>query len=173
MDVLGEVGGFMEFMSSFFGLICSFIVDIIYENSLINDLFSFDLNKKIISVKKDSRDSKYKSENNIYTIEDDNQNDDNMGQINLNFKNSKKKRKIGRDNLSNITNNCISKTNLKYKQKITVEEVSNSCENNEKNKNDQCNENNNQKKIAFYSSNKMNTKNASKDNNDNNNGIIN
>ena len=91
----------MEFMSSFFGLICSFIVDIIYENSLINDLFSFDLNKKIISVKKDSRDSKYKSENNIYTIEDDIQNDNNMGQINLNFKNSKKKRKIGRDNLSN------------------------------------------------------------------------
>ena len=172
IDVLGEVGGFMEFMSSFFGLICSFIVDIIYENTLINDLFSFDLNKKIIRVKKDLKVSKYKSENNIYTIEDDNQNDDNMGQINLNFKNLKKKRKIGRDNLSNITNNCISKTNLKYKQKITVEDVSNNCENNEKNKNEQCNENNNKKKISFYSSNKMNTKNASKNNYDSN-GIIN
>ena len=150
IDVLGEVGGFMEFMSSFFGLICSFIVDIIYENSLINELFSFNLNKKIINLKKDSKASKYKSENKIYTIEDDNKNDEKMGQINLNFKNSKKRRKIGRDNFSNITNNCFSKTNLKYKQKITIEDVSNNCENNEKNKNDQCNENNSEKKIALY-----------------------
>ena len=31
IDVLGEVGGFMEIISSFFGAICSFIVDILYE----------------------------------------------------------------------------------------------------------------------------------------------
>ena len=43
IDVLGEVGGFMEIISSFFNLISSFLVDIIYENSLINELFEFDL----------------------------------------------------------------------------------------------------------------------------------
>ena len=50
-DVLGEVGGFMEIVSSFFGLICSFVVDILYEKSITNNLFSFDLTKKKISIK--------------------------------------------------------------------------------------------------------------------------
>ena len=173
MDVLGEVGGFMEFMSSFLGVICSFIVDILYENSITNDLFSFNLNKKIINIKNDDKASKYKNVNNIYTIEDDNQNEESMGQINLNFKNSKKRRKIGRDNFSNLTNNCISKTNLKYKQKIVIEDVSKTSENkdkNDKNKNIPRNVNNNEKKIVSFNSNKMNTKNKS--NNDNNNNDI-
>ena len=170
MDVLGEVGGFMEFMSSFLGVICSFIVDILYENSITNDLFSFDLKKKIITIKNENKASKYKKENNIYTIEDDNQNEENMGQINLNFKNSKKRRKIGRYNFSNVTNNCISKTNLKYKQKIIIEDVSKNSENNEKIKNTPSNENNNEKKIDLFNSNKMNAKNKS--NNDNNNNEI-
>ena len=54
-DVLGEVGGFMESISSFFGLICSFIVNILYENTITNHLFSFDLQKRVIKIKNEGK----------------------------------------------------------------------------------------------------------------------
>ena len=50
-DVFGEVGGFMEMISSFFGIISSFIVDILYEKSITNNLFSFDLKNKLVLIK--------------------------------------------------------------------------------------------------------------------------
>ena len=40
---------------SFFNLICSFITEIIYEKSLINNLFSFDINKKVINIKNNKK----------------------------------------------------------------------------------------------------------------------
>ena len=52
IDVLGEVGGLMQIIFSFFGVICSFVTDILYKKSIANNLFSFDLRKKIISIKK-------------------------------------------------------------------------------------------------------------------------
>ena len=52
IDVLGEVEGLMEIIFSFFGVICSFVTDILYKKSIANNLFSFDLRKKIISIKK-------------------------------------------------------------------------------------------------------------------------
>ena len=36
IDVLGDVGGFMEIINTFFGLICSFFGDIIYERTIVN-----------------------------------------------------------------------------------------------------------------------------------------
>ena len=47
IDILGEVGGFMEFINSFLGFICSFIVDFLYEKTIVNDLFSFNIKKNI------------------------------------------------------------------------------------------------------------------------------
>ena len=59
IDVLGDVGGFMEIINTFFGLICSFFGDIIYERTIVNSLFLFDINKKIISFKnKDEKNLK-------------------------------------------------------------------------------------------------------------------
>ena len=52
IDVLGEIGGLMEIFNSFFGVICSLIVDIIYEKTMTNDLFSFNIDKKLILLKK-------------------------------------------------------------------------------------------------------------------------
>ena len=53
IDVLGEVGGFMEIINSFFNWICSFVVDFLYEITFTNNLFSFNLKKKLIIIKKD------------------------------------------------------------------------------------------------------------------------
>ena len=52
IEVLGNIGGFMEVLFIFSKLICSFSTNILYEISLINNLFDFDLGKKLILVQK-------------------------------------------------------------------------------------------------------------------------
>ena len=52
-EVLGDVGGLMEVVSMVLKTICSFIVDILYEISIINNLFQFDLDKKLIILKEE------------------------------------------------------------------------------------------------------------------------
>ena len=51
VTILGDVGGLMEVVFTVFRIISSFAVDILYEISLVNNLFSFDLNKKIVILK--------------------------------------------------------------------------------------------------------------------------
>ena len=48
LEVLGDVGGLMELVYSFFNMICSFIMEISYEKNLVNNLFAFDLKRKVI-----------------------------------------------------------------------------------------------------------------------------
>ena len=50
-DILGEIGGFMEIVNSLFGIICSFFAGILYDISMTNNLFSFDLNENNILIK--------------------------------------------------------------------------------------------------------------------------
>ena len=52
IEVLGDVGGFMEIINSFFGLICLFFGDIIYETTIIKSLFIIDTKKNVIYLKK-------------------------------------------------------------------------------------------------------------------------
>ena len=61
LDVMGEVGGLMGFLFSFFNAILSFRIDEIYEKSLVNDLFSFNKTTKeiickSIDIKKNMKD---------------------------------------------------------------------------------------------------------------------
>ena len=63
-EVLGEVGGLMEAIFSLFRIISSFLTDNLNEQSLVNNLFSFDLDKKIITIKE-----KEKKKNNSETDE--------------------------------------------------------------------------------------------------------
>ena len=51
IEVLGDVGGLMEVLLSFFNIICSFSTDIFYEKTIVNNLFEFDLDKKVTSLK--------------------------------------------------------------------------------------------------------------------------
>ena len=57
VDVFGDVGGFKEIINLIFSIICSFFVDILYNKSLVNNLFNFDLDKKLIILK----NKKYKA----------------------------------------------------------------------------------------------------------------
>jgi len=50
--VLGDVGGLMEVFFSFFNVIASFLTDTFYDQSLVNHLFEFDIDKKTILLKK-------------------------------------------------------------------------------------------------------------------------
>ena len=52
LDMLGEIGGLMEFLSSFFGVICNILGNLLYEKTIANNLFSFDIKNKLISIKK-------------------------------------------------------------------------------------------------------------------------
>ena len=87
-DVLGEEGGIMESISSFFRLISSFIVNIIYENSKKNHLFSFDLQKKIIKIKNEEKFSKYKMYD-INELKEEHQIEEKSDKLNLNLGNYK------------------------------------------------------------------------------------
>ena len=69
IDILGEVGGFMEIIYSFFGFICNFIVTYLYEITIVNNLFKFDIHKKKIILKIQKQ----------YKIENENENDKNCG----------------------------------------------------------------------------------------------
>ena len=62
ITILGDVGGLMEVIFTLFRVISSFSVDILYEISLVNNLFNFDLKKKLVLMK---NNNKQKDENNI------------------------------------------------------------------------------------------------------------
>ena len=50
IEVLRDVGGFMEVMLFVFKIVSFFSTNILYEKSLVNSLFEFDINKKIIII---------------------------------------------------------------------------------------------------------------------------
>ena len=53
VDVLGEIGGLMEIIFSFFSVISSLFVDTLYEKNIANNLFSFNVKKKFMLIKKE------------------------------------------------------------------------------------------------------------------------
>ena len=62
IEVLGDVGGLMEVVWSLFSIIATVITDILYDKALVNNLFSFDLDKKIVEIKKKKENSKSSEE---------------------------------------------------------------------------------------------------------------
>ena len=52
IDILGDIGGLMATVNMIFKFICIAIVNILYEKSLVNNLFNFDLDKKMVVFKK-------------------------------------------------------------------------------------------------------------------------
>ena len=62
ITILGDVGGLMEVVFTVFRVFCSLSVDILYDISLVNNLFSFDLDKKVIKLKEKNNQIKKQSE---------------------------------------------------------------------------------------------------------------
>ena len=52
IEALGDVGGLMEVVWSLFSIIATAITDLLYDKALVNNLFAFDLYKKIVEIKK-------------------------------------------------------------------------------------------------------------------------
>ena len=52
IQVLGDVGGLMEVFFSLFRIISSFLTETLYDQSIVNTLFEFDIDKKIVLLKK-------------------------------------------------------------------------------------------------------------------------
>ena len=65
IDVLGDVGGVMEVLWSLFNIISMFITDLLYDIDIVNNLFSFDLDKKQVLIKKLKKDNNVNNTNNI------------------------------------------------------------------------------------------------------------
>ena len=72
IDVLGDVGGLMEVVESIFGVICTLVADILYDKTMVNNLFSFDLEDNMIQIK--NKKIKYIHNINKITVNDDNSN---------------------------------------------------------------------------------------------------
>ena len=51
IDIFGDVGGTMEFLFTVFSIISSFLTDKLYITSLVNNLFFFETDKKLIYIK--------------------------------------------------------------------------------------------------------------------------
>ena len=69
IDVLGDVGGLMEVMESVLGVICLFVADILYDKTMVNNLFSFNVDDYIVKIKTKTKENdsinKIKNEENI------------------------------------------------------------------------------------------------------------
>ena len=105
IDVLGDVGGLMEIVNMVFNVICSLIVNILYEKSLVNNLFNFDLDKKLVILKqKNLNNSKYeKKEENKKKIKKKSQNMENPQNIEEgenNEENQKNNQELNNENVS-------------------------------------------------------------------------
>ena len=97
IEVLGDVGGLMEFIFSFFRIISTFLSETLYEKSIVNSLFSFDLDKKFVLIKKGKN-----IDNNLNTYNQNNINNDDLKNKNLI---NKEQDNLGQSDLTIYTNN--------------------------------------------------------------------
>ena len=95
IDVLGDVGGLMEVIESIFGVMCIFVVDILYDKTMINNLFSFNLNSQTLKIKNNlnyRKINKNIEKNNINIDNDENNKnniENNYDDKNISFSNRK------------------------------------------------------------------------------------
>ena len=108
IDVLGEVGGFMEVIYSLFQTILFFLTDNLYDISLVNNLFSFDIEKNNIIIKNNN--------NKFVSILNDKKQIENPPNININDLSSHRIM-----NINNKESTNYNKENTLNKNKINNE----------------------------------------------------
>ena len=74
ITILGDVGGIMEVVFTLFRILCSFPVDILYDISLVNNIFNFDIEKKLVLNKKKEKKEDIKDDDVLKKIKFSNSN---------------------------------------------------------------------------------------------------
>ena len=116
IDVLGDVGGLMEILYTFLNLISSFVTEILYDRSLVNDLFSFDLNKKTVILNKNR--NKTKQANGFSSIKDLQKYDSSSPRENIkDLENNNNINIYSNENYDEHTKNTITFSKKKIKKK--------------------------------------------------------
>ena len=132
IEVLGDVGGLMEVIWSGFNIIATVITDILYDKALVNNLFAFDLDKKIVEIKKNK--NKNKKENDNIKLDDapkiyNPKNladyafsglDNNKNEYNIQLKNNINENAIQNLDINNEVSNLKKKKKKKIKQKASM-----------------------------------------------------
>ena len=165
VTILGDIGGFMEVLFTLFRIISSFSVDILYEVSMVNRLFKFDLDKRNVILKENieeenktksslKRREKYEEMEKNYIEEQEKQfdNDEPVTYIRKNNlrrtnKSIRTKNNMSKSDMIN-SNSASSKTKTNYKEIEIINKNYNKRKNEEYNtdkRNDL--ENSNNKKI--------------------------
>ena len=106
VEILGNVGGFMQIIYSLFRIISSFSTKILYQLSLVNDLFEFNIDKKILfinNIRKYNKNNKFLSQSICIPISP-------MNKLSMKLNQSKNKTNEISLNKSSIENNLIDKT---------------------------------------------------------------
>ena len=123
-EVLGEVGGLMEVVFSLFRIISSFLTDNLYEQALVDNLFSFDLDKKIVLLKEkknnnlEEEDLKIYSPSNISPTTKISRNPIyNNEEMLMNTKNKLNDEVSSKKNVMNDNNNLLTRGGVKKKKK--------------------------------------------------------
>lgn len=112
-EVLGDVGGLMEIFFSFFSIFSSFLTETLYEQSLVNHLFYFDIDKKIILMNK--KEEKRKKSSRVQ-----------RPMIYNSKLRSKSTSKIAHEDITNLSNSIKGKSNDEplVKSKFSNEKIS-------------------------------------------------
>ena len=74
ITILGDVGGIMEVVLTLFRILCSFPVDILYDISLVNNIFNFDIEKELVLNKKKEKKEDIKADDVLKKIKFSNSN---------------------------------------------------------------------------------------------------
>ena len=115
---MGDVGGLMEVVYSFFRILSSFIVGILYDESLVNNLFTFDLEQKVITLKNKNKNKSLDERKNGYkkilkeseVLRSETKKEDKNNNIVIKFK--KKKNKSNLENDKNESGNKSLNSNV-------------------------------------------------------------
>ena len=103
LDVLGDVGGLMEVIQSIFGVICSLVADILYDKTMVNNLFTFDLNNFSVRIKNKSI-----------------LNNNKLAEIKTSYLHNEKNERIFNKNDVSISKSTTKKSNDSKKQKLNL-----------------------------------------------------
>ena len=117
INVLGDIGGLMEISLAFLKMFSSFSITMLYELSIINHLFEFDIKKKKFVIHNKYKE-KYIKEDKIFNY---NEQQNNIIINNNSNKRTLSTRKINNSSKKKMMNNNYSNENLIYKGTIQRE----------------------------------------------------